>query len=86
MDAHVPAHAPHDRLVTLVPDRPGHDRRYAIDAGKIARELGWRPERTFEAGLRETVGWYLAHEDWWAGVIARQGGQGRLGLLTCAGG
>jgi len=54
--------------ITHVTDRPGHDRRYAIDAGKIERELGWRPQETFETGLRKTVAWYLAHPDWVAGV------------------
>ena len=54
--------------ITHVTDRPGHDRRYAIDAGKIERELGWRPAETFETGLRKTVEWYLAHPDWVAGV------------------
>lgn len=52
------------RLVTHVTDRPGHDRRYAIDARKIERELGWRPVETFETGIRKTVEWYLAHQDW----------------------
>ncbi len=51
-------------LITFVTDRPGHDRRYAIDAGKIERELGWRPAHTFETGIRETVAWYLEHQDW----------------------
>ena len=54
--------------ITHVADRPGHDRRYAIDAGKIERELGWRPAETFESGLRKTVMWYLAHPDWVRGV------------------
>lgn len=52
------------QLITFVKDRPGHDRRYAIDAGKIQRELGWVPAHTFETGLRETVRWYLDHQDW----------------------
>jgi len=52
------------RLITFVPDRPGHDRRYAVDASKIRRELGWRPAHDFEHGLRETVRWYLDHQDW----------------------
>jgi len=52
------------RLITFVPDRPGHDRRYAIDATKIARELGWRPSVRFEDGLRQTIQWYLGHSDW----------------------
>ncbi|HEV2400628.1 MAG TPA: dTDP-glucose 4,6-dehydratase [Candidatus Sulfotelmatobacter sp.] len=51
-------------LVTFVKDRPGHDRRYAMDAHKIRRELGWRPKETFESGIRKTVRWYLEHEDW----------------------
>jgi dTDP-glucose 4,6-dehydratase len=51
-----------------VTDRPGHDRRYAIDARKIERELGWRPAETFETGIRKTVQWYLAHRDWVANV------------------
>ena len=49
-------------------DRPGHDRRYAIDARKIERELGWRPAETFATGIRKTVQWYLAHADWVASV------------------
>ncbi|MFN4003551.1 MAG: dTDP-glucose 4,6-dehydratase [Hylemonella sp.] len=54
--------------ITYVQDRPGHDRRYAIDAGKIERELGWRPAETFETGIRKTVQWYLDHPDWVARV------------------
>jgi dTDP-glucose 4,6-dehydratase len=56
------------RLITHVTDRPGHDRRYAIDARKIERELGWRPAETFESGIRKTVRWYLDHADWVADV------------------
>ncbi|MDR3417941.1 MAG: dTDP-glucose 4,6-dehydratase [Nevskia sp.] len=59
---------PHERLITFVKDRPGHDRRYAIDAGKIERELDWRPAETFETGIRKTVRWYLDHQDWVARV------------------
>ena len=59
---------PHARLVTHVTDRPGHDRRYAIDARKIERELGWRPAETFASGLRKTVRWYLDNPDWVAHV------------------
>ena len=58
------AAGPYARLVTHVVDRPGHDRRYAIDARKIERELGWRPSETFESGLRKTVRWYLDHAAW----------------------
>ena len=54
----------YSRLITYVADRPGHDRRYAIDARKIERELGWRPTETFESGIRKTVRWYLDHPDW----------------------
>jgi len=56
------------RLITLVTDRPGHDRRYAIDARKIERELGWRPKETFETGIRKTVAWYLENQAWVAEV------------------
>ena len=58
----------HARLITHVADRPGHDRRYAIDARKLERELGWRPAETFETGIRKTVRWYLDHADWVAHV------------------
>src|SRR6185369_11998945 len=58
----------HARLITHVADRPGHDRRYAIDARKIERELGWRPAETFQTGIRKTVQWYLDHADWVANV------------------
>jgi len=54
--------------ITHVADRAGHDRRYAIDAGKIERELGWRPAETFESGIRKTVQWYRQHPDWVAHV------------------
>ena len=60
------------KLITFVKDRPGHDRRYAIDAGRIERELGWTPAYTFERGIRETVRWYLDHQDW---VNEVKGGQ-----------
>jgi dTDP-glucose 4,6-dehydratase len=56
--------APRKELITFVKDRPGHDRRYAMDARKIERELGWRPKETFESGIRKTVRWYLENEDW----------------------
>jgi dTDP-glucose 4,6-dehydratase len=65
---------PYERLITYVTDRPGHDRRYAIDARKIERELGWRPAETFASGIRKTVEWYLAHADW---VTAVQSGSYR---------
>ena len=56
--------ARYEDLITYVQDRPGHDLRYAIDAGKIERELGWVPQETFECGLRKTVQWYLDNLDW----------------------
>lgn len=58
----------HDRLISHVTDRPGHDARYAIDASKIGRELGWAPKETFETGLRRTVEWYLANPGWWSDI------------------
>ena len=60
--------AAYSQQITYVTDRPGHDRRYAIDAGKIERELGWKPAETFETGIRKTVQWYLDHQDWVANV------------------
>jgi dTDP-glucose 4,6-dehydratase len=56
--------------IAFVADRPGHDRRYAIDAGKLERELGWKPAETFESGMRKTVRWYLDHQDWVANVTS----------------
>ena len=56
--------APHDSLITFVKDRPGHDRRYAINADRIINEIGWRPKETFDTGIRKTVRWYLDHMDW----------------------
>lgn len=69
---------PYHRLIARVEDRPGHDRRYAIDAGKIGRELGWRPKKRFEAGLASTVDWYLANESWVRGVQERLVGEPML--------
>ncbi|RJF55156.1 dTDP-glucose 4,6-dehydratase [Serratia inhibens] len=67
-------------LITYVKDRPGHDMRYAIDAGKIDRELGWRPQETFESGIRKTVSWYLNNETWWRRVQDGSYAGERLGL------
>ena len=80
LDETKPAGASHRSLKTFVPDRPGHDRRYAIDATKIRHELGWTPARTFDRGLRETVEWYVAHRDWCDAVQAGRYGRERLGL------
>jgi dTDP-glucose 4,6-dehydratase len=64
LDALMPANAPHANLIQHVADRPGHDRRYAINAGKIQRELGWQPAMTFEQGIARTVQWYLDNDAW----------------------
>jgi dTDP-glucose 4,6-dehydratase len=56
--------------ITFVKDRPGHDRRYAINASKIANELGWKPKETFESGIQKTVQWYLDHQDWVEGIVS----------------
>ena len=79
MDRLRPESAPHDALISFVTDRPGHDRRYAIDPTRIRTELGWRPSVTVEEGLRKTVEWYLANEDWWRPLLERQGVGERLG-------
>ena len=73
---------PRERLITFVADRPGHDARYAIDASRIERELGWKPAETFESGLRKTVEWYLANRTWWERVRSGVYRGERLGLAT----
>jgi dTDP-glucose 4,6-dehydratase len=78
-DELLPEGAPRRELITFVTDRPGHDRRYAIDAAKLEGELGWRARETFETGLRKTVRWYLDRRDWWEPLRARYAGA-RLGL------
>jgi dTDP-glucose 4,6-dehydratase len=65
-------HRPHARLVTFVEDRPGHDRRYALDSSKISSRLGWQPRESLESGLRKTVEWYLAHPEWLAAARERE--------------
>ncbi|MBO0136466.1 MULTISPECIES: dTDP-glucose 4,6-dehydratase [unclassified Vibrio] len=67
-------------LITYVTDRPGHDVRYAIDAKKIERELGWKPEETFESGIRKTVEWYLNNKEWWSRVLDGSYSRERLGV------
>jgi dTDP-glucose 4,6-dehydratase len=82
LDEMVPDGANHPRakLIQFVSDRPGHDQRYAIDAGRIERELGWRPKRDFEEGLRQTVRWYLDNESWWGPIMGGTYRGQRLGL------
>jgi dTDP-glucose 4,6-dehydratase len=86
LDRLQPAAVPRRGLIEFVPDRPGHDRRYAIDPGKIERELGWRPAETFQSGLEKTVAWYLGNESWWRPLRERAYGGERLGLLQEAAG
>ena len=74
-------HAPCSSLITFVKDRPGHDLRYAIDAAKIQRELGWQPQHDFESGLRQTVRWYLGNSEWVQRVTSGVYKRERLGLL-----
>ena len=66
-------------LITFVTDRPGHDVRYAIDASKIERELGWKPEESFDTGIRKTVEWYLSNENWWKRVLSGEYQLERIG-------
>jgi dTDP-glucose 4,6-dehydratase len=80
MDERFPECAPHGRLIAFVADRPGHDMRYAIDAGKIRDELGWTPSVDFEAGLAATVDWYLENEGWWRGADVSRLGKPRLAM------
>jgi dTDP-glucose 4,6-dehydratase len=80
MDEMHPTGAPHDRLISFVTDRPGHDARYAIDASRIREELGWVPQVTLDQGLRLTVRWYLDNPGWWQALQARAGVGHRLGL------
>ncbi|HUL54819.1 MAG TPA: dTDP-glucose 4,6-dehydratase [Opitutaceae bacterium] len=74
-----PGGAAHAALIQFVRDRPGHDRRYAIDCGKIRRELGWAPRESFATGLARTVDWYLAHRDWCRDITERRYARERLG-------
>ena len=81
LDELAPAGKPHERLITYVQDRPGHDARYAIDAGKISNELGWAPAETFTSGLRQTVQWYLRNREWCELIQSRGFTRERLGLV-----
>ncbi len=75
----VPQEKNYKDLITYVSDRPGHDRRYAIDASKIEQELGWKPEENLESGMRKTVQWYLDNPEWWQRVLSGEYQLGRLG-------
>ncbi|MEL6257854.1 MAG: dTDP-glucose 4,6-dehydratase [Pseudomonadota bacterium] len=80
MDARRSAQAPHAQLITHVEDRPGHDQRYAIDPSRLEHALNWRPSRTFEHGLADTVDWYLENENWWRSILSGAYRGERLGL------
>ena len=80
LDERRPGAAPHRDLIDFVKDRPGHDFRYAVNAQRVRRELGWAPRHSFETGLDETVAWYLDHEAWLRRALARTGGAKRQGL------
>ena len=67
-------------LITFVADRPGHDRRYAIDASKLERELGWQAEENFESGIEKTVRWYVDEQPWWRTILERGYAAKRVGL------
>jgi dTDP-glucose 4,6-dehydratase len=72
------------QLITFVADRPGHDKRYAIDAPKLSQDLRWKPTHDLASGLRSTVQWYLDNEDWWRPMVNRSGALCRLGVVTGA--
>jgi dTDP-glucose 4,6-dehydratase len=82
LDELSPNGRPHDRLITYVTDRPGHDQRYAIDASKLERELGWRAGETFHSGLAKTVEWYLDNEWWWSPLRENVYAGQRIGLIS----
>jgi len=75
-----PRGRPHEEQISFVPDRPGHDRRYAIDGQKIKQELGWQPQMEFISGLRTTIAWYLANQEWCAKIQDKKYQRSRLGL------
>ncbi|MCW1950238.1 MAG: dTDP-glucose 4,6-dehydratase [Octadecabacter sp.] len=82
LDEKRPKDTPYADQITFVTDRPGHDERYAIDASRIATELGWRPSVTLQEGLEKTVQWYLENEGWWRALLARDGVGARLGTIA----
>ena len=79
LDEVKPKKTKYSEQIVYVADRPGHDMRYAIDASKIQKELGWKPRETFETGLRKTVLWYLENEAWWQNVLSGSYKLERLG-------
>ncbi len=79
LDEKLPRPTPYSNLITFVPDRPGHDMRYAVDASRIRAELGWKPSVALQKGLEKTVTWYLANEAWWKPLQQRPGVGQRLG-------
>ncbi|MGZ9213327.1 MAG: dTDP-glucose 4,6-dehydratase [Candidatus Binatia bacterium] len=81
MDRLAPNRRPHDRLISFVTDRPGHDHRYAIDPTKIETELGWSAQENFETGIEKTVHWYIDREDWWGPVRSSVYSGDRIGLI-----
>ncbi len=80
LDERVPRETSHTDLIKFVPDRPGHDARYAMNIDKISQELGWSPRETFETGLEKTVDWYLNHRRWWEDIRSGRYAGERLGL------
>lgn len=78
-------HFPHRKLIKNVQDRPGHDQRYAIDASKTTREIGWRPKETFSTGIKKTIDWYVTNQPWWQRIIDGSYQGERLGLSKAKG-
>lgn len=84
LDSHAPEQAPHHALIAYVEDRPGHDRRYAIDATKLETELGWRAQENFDTGIEKTIAWYLSNRSWWEPLRNKVYAGERLGLVRSA--
>lgn len=84
LDRELPGQAPHARLIDFVTDRPGHDRRYALDSSKARRATGWQARESFDSGLDRTVRWYLEHRSWWEPILERHYGGERLGAAIGA--
>lgn len=82
LDERCPANAPHENLITFVTDRPGHDKRYAMDYSKLTRELGWHPQTMLPEGLAQTVSWYLENRAWWEDIRSHCYAGERLGKIV----